>query len=372
MTQAFKKSCPKIKVKIHPKTRISPTLTALERLIKKKQKAKTNINKLRKKETQKEYKEGKNSFTKIIKKARGKSWKKYTTKIESIQESARINKILNKERTNPLGTLRKENGESTQNPTETLNHLADGLLGKEIPKVPDQPIAKDLDIQGIKNFITPQRLQKAIKQLKKNKTPGIDGITNEMIMHSPENIQNYIINIFTACIIHEYTPIPWQIANSAIISKPGKTDYSNIKAYRIISLTSNLLKLLETLVLWHLQEDLHVEESLNPNQYGFRSGHSTEAIITKVVNKIQTALKHGDNALGIFLDIQGAFDNLPQSSIKEALDRTPAKGKISNWIINMISNRYVSLQLAGEKSLDSSLKDAPKEECYLHSSGTSS
>ena len=133
-----------------------------------------------------------------------------------------------------------------------------------------------------------------------------------------------------------------------------------MKSYRIISLTSNLPKLLETLVLRHMQEDLHIEESINPNQYGFRSGHSTEAIITKVINKIQTALKHRNHALGIFLDEQGALDNIPQKSIKEALDKTLAKGKISNWIVNMISNRYITLKLAGENIIRLIPKGCPQ------------
>ena len=348
MKEALQNSCPKSKTKIHPKKRIPNTITALDRLIKKKRKPK-NKNKEAIDEMNKDFKRGKNTFTKLIKKARNKAWKNYTNKIESTQETARITKILNKKNANPLGTLRKENGEATQNPADTLNLLADGLLGKETSKKDDQPTAYNMGIEEIKKFITPERLKKAISQLKRKKTPGQDGILNEMIINSPEKILNCIMNVFIASIYHEYTPTPWQIANSAIIAKPGKTDYHNIKSYRVISLTSNLLKLLETLVLWHLQDDLKIEQSMNPNQYGFRSGHSTEAIITKVVNKIQTALKHGDHALGIFIDIQGAFDNLPNTSIKKALDDTAAKGKISNWITNMISNRYITLQLAGEK-----------------------
>ena len=55
MTQAFKNSCPIIKAKVHPKNRISPTLTALERLINKKQKTKTVKNNQLQKEIKTEY-----------------------------------------------------------------------------------------------------------------------------------------------------------------------------------------------------------------------------------------------------------------------------------------------------------------------------
>ena len=363
MKDALGKSCPKIKIKIHPKKKNSVIFTALERLILRKRKktsSEEKENRKTKNQLKNEYRRGKRNFTKLIKKAREKAWKKYVTKIESTQETARITKILNKTNISPLGTLKDKNGKITQTPTETLNVLADDLLGKEVPPRPNQKMEKNLNIDDIKKFITPQRLKKAINQLKKNKTPGHDGIVNEMIINCPNKIQDCILKIFIGSIYHEHIPTSWQIANSAILAKPGKGDYATAKSYRIISLTSNLLKLLETLILWHLQEDLKIEQALNPNQYGFRSGHSTEAIITKVVNKIQTALKHGDHALGIFLDIQGAFDNLPSKSIKEELDKTAAKGKISNWITNMVSNRYITLQLANEKILRLIPKGCPQ------------
>ena len=52
------------------------------------------------------------------------------------------------------------------------------------------------------------------------------------------------------------------------------------------------------------------------------------------MNKIQTAQKYGNHALGTFFDIQGAFDNLPSKSIKEVLDKTAAKGKLGKQLDN--------------------------------------
>ena len=42
--------------------------------------------------------------------------------------------------------------------------LADGLLGKEIPKKPDQHIPENLNIKDIEQFITLQRLKKLVYQ----------------------------------------------------------------------------------------------------------------------------------------------------------------------------------------------------------------
>ena len=48
-----------------------------------------------------------------------------------------------------------------------------------------------------------------------------------------------------------------------------------------------------------------------------------------MINKIQEALKHEEHAMGVFLDIQGAFDNIPIQSIKRALNKTSAKGMVA-------------------------------------------
>ena len=104
---------------------------------------------------------------------------------------------------------------------------------------------------------------------------------------------------------------------------------------------------MERLILWHLQRDLKLENALSPKQYGFRKGSSTEAAILKLVSKVESALKIGNFALGIFLDVQAAFDNIPFIAIKRALEKTKAKGKVSNWILQLISNRRLKLNLKG-------------------------
>ena len=92
-----------------------------------------------------------------------------------------------------------------------------------------------------------------------------------------------------------------------------------------------------------------IEESLDKSQYGFRKGSSTEAALLNLINKIQENLKMGNHVLGVFLDIQGAFDNLPHWAIKKALNKTKAKGMVSDWITNMIQNRFITLKSSSSR-----------------------
>ena len=101
---------------------------------------------------------------------------------------------------------------------------------------------------------------------------------------------------------------------------------------------------------------------MNPNQYGFKSGHSTEAVLAKVINKIQKNKKQGGHTIGVFLDIQGAFDNLPHSAIQKALEKVAGRGKVTNWITNMVKTRDITLT----HGLDQVTRRAPKELKAVH------
>ena len=62
------------------------------------------------------------------------------------------------------------------------------------------------------------------------------------------------------------------------------------------------------------------------------------------MGRIEKALDGGEYALGVFFDIQGAFDNTPITAIKKALHERQVISAIRNWIGSMIEQRiqYVS------------------------------
>jgi hypothetical protein len=72
---------------------------------------------------------------------------------------------------------------------------------------------------------------------------------------------------------------------------------------------------------------------LEPNQHAYQKGKSTNSAIHKVVQFIEDGLGNGEPVLGVFLDIEGAFDRTPYNSIK---DSASIHGVPSPWIINWV------------------------------------
>ena len=95
------------------------------------------------------------------------------------------------------------------------------------------------------------------------------------------------------------------------------------KSFRTITLSPVLLKWMERVILWHMEADLKVYDKLSKKQYGFKRGSSTTAAIHKLVRKLEMAMLNKGMALGTFLDIEGAFDNVSFDSIEKALSKTP-------------------------------------------------
>ena len=87
------------------------------------------------------------------------------------------------------------------------------------------------------------------------------------------------------------------------LSKPGKADYNQAKAYRTSTLSPVMLKLQEKVILWHMQHDLNIANDINKRQFGFRKGCSTEAALHKVTHTIERRIAKKGYVLGVFLDI---------------------------------------------------------------------
>ena len=85
------------------------------------------------------------------------------------------------------------------------------------------------------------------------------------------------------------------------IKKPG-LDVTNAQSYRPISNISVVSKLLERIVTQHLNIYLQSSGFLPSLQSGFRSGHSTETAVLRILSDLLQAVDSGDVAALVLLD----------------------------------------------------------------------
>ena len=308
----------------------------------------------------KDYKDGKALFQKILRKAKIKSWREFCSEISSAKESARISKILQKKPFNSLSCLRKADGSFTSSPIETLQ-----LLGETLLKNDGQPPSISIECPNpdkvlISAVIHPTILQKAVNDLPTSKTPGPDSIRNEHIIQGWDHISDLVHHSFYHSLLMGRTPSCWNTQDGVIIPKPDKPDYCNPKAFRIISLSSAFQKLLEKLIYWHIESTSNLSELLTEKQFGFKRGTSTDAAIHKITRKIEDAILDGGHALGLFLDIEGAFDNISFDALTSALKESDISPTLTRWIVYLIQHRTIILSHAGEQIIRIATKGCPQ------------
>ena len=99
------------------------------------------------------------------------------------------------------------------------------------------------------------------------------------------------------------------------IPKPGRKSYGVPRDFRPISLTWFLLKTLERLVKRFLRDEILALKSLHPNQHAYQARKSVETALHQLMVRVQKALDQQKIAFGVFLDIEGTFNNTSYDSV---------------------------------------------------------
>jgi hypothetical protein len=83
-------------------------------------------------------------------------------------------------------------------------------------------------------------------------------------------------------------------------------------------------------------------------QNAYLKGISTETALHDLVYKIDGSLAQKEFALGIFLDVKGAFDNTSFESMDDAASDHGVCSTINRWIDFILRSRSVFVSISGE------------------------
>ena len=295
------------------------------------------------------FKESWKTFKKEIRKAKRQSWRELCEQTEGLPPLARLYRILKWDANSKLGSIEKSDGSFTNSPEETLQCMLDIHL--KDPEDPEPAVVQSnipLYYPMGEEIFTEEKARYALEQFKPYKSPSGDGVYPIMLQAGWETLEPIYLKMSKASLKLGHIPKVWQEARGVFIPKPGKNSYNSAKSFRLITLTSFQLKLMERMIYWHLNINLGVDRLITPNQHGFQTGKSTESALHKLVSKIEKTIVEGQYALGIFLDIEGAFDNVSFNSIIKSLEEAQLPQVIVRWITAMLTNRTITVTIQGK------------------------
>ena len=125
------------------------------------------------------------------------------------------------------------------------------------------------------------------------------------------------------------------------MKKDGKPNYMKAGAYRPISISSYVGKLLERILETRLREHCDIEDILDDEQEGFC--RNTTRYLYKLTVNLKEAQRRNLTSFLLCLDFQKAFDSVWLRGLVVKLHRLGIKGSILNVINSFLFNRKVKL-----------------------------
>ena len=350
--EALDVSCPKIstKVKFHGSKWFTDSLARDTKRVRK------QYNVAKRFDTAEEW----NKYTAMHKKfkykcrkAKTKTWRHFVTDTEDEHRMSRLARIAQHRERAQLHTLKTESGDFTSPGKETLVELQKAHFPAASQVLPHESYdaSRVLDTTSVplryKEFLTPHRVRASLEKFPPYKAPGPDGIKAVVFQHMPDVVMNFIFYIYMACIHLHYTPRLWQQALVVFLPKPNKPNYVLGKYFRPIVLSNNMLKGLERIFTWRM-DDLARYYPIHDRQHGFTKGRSTESAISNTVDYIERCLFRKQTCIGVFLDISSAYDSISIQHIRESLYKFGADTDLVEWYYHYLSHRVLSLNLHGD------------------------
>ena len=104
----------------------------------------------------------------------------------------------------------------------------------------------------------------------------------------------------------------WRCSTCHTYSQKRCLDHNDLNNYRPVSNLCFIAKILEKLVLSQVSSYLNSHNLYNTCQSAYRTGHSTETVLLKVVNDLFLSLNKGNISVLALLDFSSALDTIYQ------------------------------------------------------------
>lgn len=223
--------------------------------------------------------------------------------------------------------------------------LADKINNKTLTGV--NVVEKRAEVSFFLNPISESDLNKEIKSLKKGVRGGEDEISSDIIKRYIPYIMKPLLHIVN--VVFSTGVFPEILKTAIVIPLHKQGDRQVMSNYRPIALTSTISKIIEKCYRRQLMAFLEKYHLLSNNQFAFREGTSTENALCRVTETVLKNLDKGKKVIGVFLDMQKAFDTVAHHILLKRLGDIGVRG-IPNDLIKSYLKRKQRTKIAGEES----------------------
>ena len=187
---------------------------------------------------------------------------------------------------------------------------------------------------------------------RKESSPGPDHIPILFLRQGGAAVQTALLALFNFSWEHGVLPLDWRSAHVLPLYK-GKGERSQASNFRPISLTSCVVRTLESLIHDRLYPYAEQHHLLSPAQFGFRRDRSTQDAVFVLTEWIKELLcDPNTGAVPVaFLDLAKAYDKTWHDGLLFRLAKAGIKGRAWSWIAAFLKGRRFRTVAGKECSL---------------------
>ena len=185
--------------------------------------------------------------------------------------------------------------------------------------------------------VSSENVRYIVDQMKITGGGGNLEIPTRVLKASISLVERRLVKIFNLCLNTGYFPDCLKTAHVVSLHKSG--DPTSPKNYRPISILSCISKILERLIFTQLSQHFEGNNIINDSQWGFRKGVSTDIAIGKFMERVIHSRNNNEYGLGVFLDLQKAFDLVDIRILINKLSHYGIQGAPLNLLRSFLSNR---------------------------------
>ena len=270
-----------------------------------------------------------------------------------------------------MRSVRKENGKVIRQQSRILKeqHNFYKELYSENKKVKfdmtPQPGERLLDEEQIKMLSTPLELAEitaALKGMKDNKSPGLDGLPKEFYVQFFDLIGPVLLKVFHECLTMGKLHTSARKGLISLIPKKN-TDAQLLKSWRPLTLLSLDFKILSKSMAERMKKVL--PSIISEEQSGFMAGRSASQCIRRTLEVIQYAKNNRLPAAILIIDFNKCFDRLNHSAIEGALNYFKFPKQYISWVKLFFADLQIYNQNFGFLSDPFTKKQGSNQGCNI-------